>query len=215
MTAGIALFFRSLWRSWRRDGHPPLPKPAAPAPAPAPPDAPPPLEFIQAKLHGDIVWSPSPNYQTIKTRKVELVVLHATAGAFRGAISWLRKKNRKHRTSAHYVISKAGEVVQLVSEDAVSWHGGRGRWLGKGGINGRSIGIEMENLNDGTDPYPEKLLESTLWLTLQACRRYGIPAEDVVGHADIDPKRKTDPREFPWLRFRYSLERELQIPETA
>ncbi len=166
---------------------------------------------IAAVLKARIVKLPSPNFTLQpKGHRVSMIVLHATVGGFASAVDWLRKGDRDDRTSAHYVVAKDGGVVQLVDENDASWHAGFGKWKGDGKINNRSIGIELENANDGEDAYPIEQLESTMWLCVRCCRSDSIAPEDVVGHCHVDPKRKTDPVGFPWEDFRASLKRHLK-----
>lgn len=64
-----------------------------------------------------------------------------------------------------------------------------------------SIGIELENLNTGRDPYPPAQYSATLELVRYLVSKYNIPRSQLVRHLDIAPKRKTDPAGFPWERF--------------
>ncbi|MCX7789170.1 MAG: N-acetylmuramoyl-L-alanine amidase, partial [Chloroflexaceae bacterium] len=64
-----------------------------------------------------------------------------------------------------------------------------------------SIGIELENLNTGRDPYPEVQYAAALDLTRDLVRRHNVPRSQLVRHLDIAPGRKTDPAGFPWERF--------------
>ena len=159
-----------------------------------------------------IVQMPSPNcHAGGPGRKIELVVLHCTEGSYDGSIRWLRDGDRPNRTSAHYVVAKDGRVAQLVQDQDVAWHAGFGTWRGRGNINTRSIGIEIENKNDGKDPYPAIQLETVMWLTARTCKANGLKSDDVVGHAQVDPERKTDPRLFPWSPFLASLKQHLEV----
>ncbi len=154
-----------------------------------------------------VVLLPSRNRTRHKgRRKIDLVVLHSTGpGGLPSGVDWLRKADRPNRTSAHYVVGKGGEVVQLVPEKDAAWHA-VGRWRGRGAINLRSIGVELVNDNDGVDPFPKEQLESALWLCARTCKEWGLNPLDVIGHFNVDPKRKVDPAGFPWLEFRTALE---------
>lgn len=155
----------------------------------------------------------SPNYlgRGAAARTIDLVILHCTAGSFHSAVQWLLNGDRENPTSAHYVVGKRGQVVQLVAENDIAYHAGYGSWKGKASINSRSIGIELENFpgKDGRsgDPYTDAQLEVALWLTARACQRYGLGPEAVLGHSDVDPiRRPHDPGPaFPWNEFRYAL----------
>ena len=149
-----------------------------------------------------------------KARKIDLVVLHCTEGLLPGAVAWLTAKDATP-VSAHYLVSKAGDLVQMVAENDLAFHSGGTKekpatWKGRVQINARSIGVELENRNDGRDPYPPAQLAVCLWLVIRTCRRFGLTAEQVIGHADVDPGRKTDPKNFSWDSFRSSLSQYLQ-----
>jgi N-acetyl-anhydromuramyl-L-alanine amidase AmpD len=68
-----------------------------------------------------------------------------------------------------------------------------------------SVGIELVNANDGIQEYPQAQLEACAGLTAAICKDYGVKLEDVVGHLDVAPGRKTDPAGFPWEDFRALL----------
>ena len=192
-------------------------KPAPPAPAPLVPAAPAaPAGVIFAIPPITSSFEESPNYRSSGdlARIIDLIVLHGTEGSFQGALETLKDAGRKPSpVSAHYVISKRGEFVQLVGENDVAWHAGHGTWGGRKNINERSVGIELETKNVTDKAYPEIQLQVLMWLCVRLCRRnYLLSAEKVVGHADVDPGRKTDPYGFPFERFRTSLAFHLSRP---
>ena len=81
----------------------------------------------------------------------QFVILHYTAMASAdAAISYLCDPQAE--VSAHYVISKSGQITQLVGEGQRAWHAGAGEWQGLDDMNSRSIGIELDN--DGESPMP-------------------------------------------------------------
>ena len=67
------------------------------------------------------------NIASYTTKKVGFI-LHGTVGAYNGAVEWLMTPPNKRPvisySSAHYVISKLGEVTQLATNDQVTWHAG-------------------------------------------------------------------------------------------
>ncbi len=103
------------------------------------------------------------------------------------------------RVSAHFLIRRDGEVIQFVSCNRRAWHAGVSSWQDRQRCNDYSLGIELEGSDEEpfTDVQYEKLAELT-----QAIRAvYAI--QDIVGHADIAPVRKTDPGpHFDWVRYR-------------
>jgi hypothetical protein len=144
----------------------------------------------------------SPNYAA-RRAPIQLLVLHATVGSFASAVAWFT--NPASRVSAHYLIGKDGQIAYFVDEANAAWHAGKSRWQGvtviDGSLNDASIGIELENRNNGSDPYPEAQYQAALALSQQIVARHGIARANVVRHLDISPGRKTDPRGFPWDRF--------------
>lgn len=55
-------------------------------------------------------------------------VIHGTLGSYSGAINWLitppERRNPRTYSSAHYVISKGGDITKLAEENEITWHAG-------------------------------------------------------------------------------------------
>lgn len=101
------------------------------------------------------------------------------------------------RVSAHFFIRRDGEVIQFVSTADRAWHAGVSSWGGRERCNDFSIGIELE----GCDTQPFERIQYERLAELIARLRTVHPIEQVVGHADIAPGRKTDPGPcFDWRR---------------
>ncbi len=143
----------------------------------------------------------SPNYGSRGDRPVSMIVLHATVGSARSALAWLT--NPSARVSAHYLIDKAGQIFRLVPDEHAAWHAGRATWRGETAINEVSLGIELENANNGSDPYPAAQIDALVWLTREKVAQYRIAPDMVVRHLDVAvPRgRKSDPAGFPWASF--------------
>jgi len=128
-----------------------------------------------------------------------LIVLHYTAMASADE-ALERLCDPVAEVSAHYLIARTGEVLQLVDEAERAWHAGAGSWGGQGDVNSRSIGIELDN--DGFSPFPAPLMTSLEGLLPGIMERCSIRAEGVIAHSDMAPTRKCDPgRRFDWLRL--------------
>ena len=100
--------------------------------------------------------------------------------------------------SAHFLIRRDGALLQFVSCDDRAWHAGASSWKGRERCNDYSIGVELE----GTDDVPYAAAQYTMLARLAEAlvRRY--PIEDVAGHSDVAPGRKTDPGPaFDWARL--------------
>ena len=108
------------------------------------------------------------------------------------------------RVSAHFLIRRAGELLQFVPCAKRAWHAGESAWCGRSGCNDFSIGIELEGADDV--PYAEPQYRVLAELTRALQSAYPIAA--IAGHCDIAPARKTDPGpSFDWPRYRGSIAR--------
>jgi AmpD protein len=110
---------------------------------------------------------------------------------------------RGMKVSAHFLIRRDGELIQLVPCAMRAWHAGASSWGGRERCNDFSVGVELEGTDDQAYAAPQYTCLSSVLLALR--RRY--PIVDIVGHADIAPGRKTDPGPaFDWGHFRESLQ---------
>lgn len=141
-------------------------------------------------------WVPSPNFEP---RRSNYVILHHTSNDNpERALATLT--SREKGVSAHYLITRAGRLIQLVDERARAWHAGESYWGGQTDINSASIGIELDN--SGEEPFAEAQIDALLGLLADLRERYRIPAANVLGHGDVAPQRKNDPsHHFPWRRL--------------
>jgi AmpD protein len=97
--------------------------------------------------------------------------------------------------SAHFLIRRAGELIQFVSCLNRAWHAGESTWQAKSRCNDFSIGIELEGSDFEAFTSAQYLTLKPLLAGLTA--RFAIKA--IVGHSDIAPVRKTDPGPyFDW-----------------
>jgi AmpD protein len=103
------------------------------------------------------------------------------------------------RVSAHFLIRRSGELLQFVPCTQRAWHAGASNWRGRDRCNDFSVGVELE----GTDEVPYADPQYAVLGALVSALARAYPIEDVVGHADIAPARKTDPGpSFDWPRLR-------------
>lgn len=106
------------------------------------------MEVREHRLYQDdepMAYRQSPNQSGEITP--EFIVMHFTKGASaESSVNWLC--NPAARASAHLVIGKQGEITQLVEFNRRAWHAGRSQWDGRSGLNGFSVGIELDNFGD-------------------------------------------------------------------
>ena len=147
----------------------------------------------------------SPNYsdKTRQKKKIKFVIIHYT-GMQSEIASIKRLKNRKAKVSCHYLISRKGEITQMVKENKVAWHAGKSKWKNFNNLNDNSIGIELVNKGHefGYQNFSKNQLTSLISLCKFLKKRYMIKKENFLGHSDIAPLRKLDPGEkFPWKKL--------------
>lgn len=158
-----------------------------------------------------IKQAPSPNFTPGRGGyKIIAIVNHITAGSFPGCLSWLCDTRAK--ASAHYMVTRAGEIYQLVKDSDTAWHAGRvdrptwGKIIKKAGIyinpNKYTLGIEHEG--QPYQPLTEAQYQATLWLHKLLVKKYNIPVDDdhIIGHYRIYAMKPNCPgRNFPWERL--------------
>jgi AmpD protein len=105
------------------------------------------------------------------------------------------------RVSSHLLIRRDGELVQYVPFSRRAWHAGESCYRDREACNDFSIGIELEG-QDETPYEPAQYQRLAEIIHLLRAHYPGIGAQDIVGHADIAPGRKTDPGPaFDWAQL--------------
>jgi AmpD protein len=105
------------------------------------------------------------------------------------------------KVSAHCFIDRSGMLTQFVDLNMRAWHAGASHFRGRDECNDFSIGIEMEGCDDLA--YTELQYQRLLEVTEALMQAYpAIVRDNIVGHSDIAPDRKTDPGPaFDWSRY--------------
>ena len=170
----------------------------------------------------DVLQVKSPHYsERVDELAVDLIVVHCCSlpegsygtpyvdKLFTGVLSQEKCAEFKVndvKVSAHFFITRLGEVRQYVSVYKKAWHAGRSVFQGRENCNDYSIGIELE----GTD---RSKFEQVQYMKLNELIRVlkkhfpDITYDRIVGHSAIAPDRKTDPGEgFDWSLLKQLLE---------
>ena len=177
---------RPLWhQGWYRFARPLASPNVGPRPAQVPVDlivvhaiSLPPGEFgqghVQQLFTNQLDWDAHPYFQSIRGLQV----------------------------SAHFFISRTGELWQFVSGDERAWHAGASAYRGRGNCNDNSIGIELEGLEGGF--FEPAQYDSLTALCAALLQQY--PVAHIAGHEHIAPGRKQDPGAgFDWPQLQTSL----------
>lgn len=155
-------------------------------------------------------WADSNHRGGTRALPPRVVIMHATAGT--NSLAWLTT-DPASEVSAHLLIDKDGDVHRLVEDAGVAYHAGVSTWsvygrAGQPSVNAVSLGIELENLNTGSDPYPSIQVLAAARAVYRWIQAYGfLPT---VSHAAIAPGRKTDPAGFPWAEYQGYLDQLIQ-----
>lgn len=147
-----------------------------------------------------VVEHPSPNFGPRRGgQRPSLVVLHFT-GMSGPEAARVRLCDPAAEVSAHWLVMPDGTALRMVDEAMRAWHAGLGSWGGLADVNSRSIGIELAN--SGAEPFAAPQMAALERLLAGILRRWGIPPQGVIGHADMAPERKADPGpRFDWRRL--------------
>ena len=127
------------------------------------------------------------------------IVLHSTGGT--DSRAWLTRTSVPP-VSIHRLIRKSGSLYKIVPDHEVAWHCGPAQ-VGPiphhpYSLNNYSLGIELENLNTGRDPYPVAQVEVCAMQVLEWWGLYG--ALPIVAHGWVQ-RGKSDPAGFSWDFF--------------
>ena len=140
---------------------------------------------------------PSPNYDDRPSDTViDTIVIHATVLNSLSEVAALFS-DPNSKVSAHYTIDRDGTIVVHVPEDKRAWHAGKSRMKdGRSEVNDFSIGIELVNLNDGIDPFPQAQIGAMRGLVRSVRQRH--PIRFIIPHYECadPPGRKSDPVGF-------------------
>ena len=156
-------------------------------------------------------FCPSPNFDERPNNAiVDLIVIHAIslpAGFYNtqlikdlflncldpGKDEFLESiKNLK--VSSHFLITRKGALIQFVPTHKRAWHAGISSHKGKENCNDFSIGIELEGCDE--EEFEKDQYHSLSRLINFLSIDLKIDKQNIVGHADIAPGRKTDPGPF-------------------
>jgi N-acetyl-anhydromuramyl-L-alanine amidase AmpD len=126
------------------------------------------------------------------------VVLHADVSPRESAtIGWLQAPESK--VSYHVLVHRDGSTTRFVPDDRAAWACGKSKWGGLVGLNRHTLSLAFSNRHDGIEPLtPEQITTAALW-----CDHWRTVwgVHEVLTHAMISPRRKSDPERIPNFRL--------------
>ena len=155
----------------------------------------------------EVKWVGTPNYTKGRGgRKPLAIVNHITDGRYPGCLSWLQNPSAK--ASANYLITKAGQILQLVKDEDTAWANGgvnKPSWPLYDGTNPNRYTISIEHEGLAGESLTEEQYQATLWLHRQLVAKHGIPVDQdhIIGHYRIDSVNKPNcpGPGFPWRDY--------------
>jgi AmpD protein len=167
---------------------------------------------IQNHCLTDITHIASPNFNTRPDENdISLIVIHCISlppqqfgGNYIEQLFCNRLNPDEHpyfkdiyqlKVSAHLLIRRDGEIIQYVG---FNQRAGVSNYQGRENCNDFSIGIELEGTE--TIPYTTAQYQQLAKVIKLLLQHYpNLRKENIIGHSDIAPLRKTDPGEsFQW-----------------
>lgn len=148
---------------------------------------------------------------------IKLLILHYTVATLERTIDIFT--GDKTTVASHYTISEDGRIFDHVPEERAARHAGVSYWRKLTGLNKYSVGIEHVNMGykeheeqpsgiviDGDTrqwyPFEQQQIDSSIILCKQIIKKHGIEPENILGHSDVAPGRKSDPGPlFPWRKL--------------
>ena len=165
----------------------------------------------------DIIEKPSPHFRAKRKAEVDTLIIHYISGVnidkndpfnVDTCLDFLTKPipigdGKSVKVSAHYMIDREGKIYRLVKDENVAWHAGKSELRGRSiqnSCNDFSIGIEM--VGGAWITFTDAQYTALVELTKDIQSRYTIPRENITGHENIAPGRKTDPgKHFNWDKY--------------
>lgn len=151
-------------------------------------------------VKGGIVHGPDGNPVTqVPTRNKsgaidpDLIVIHDTASGLdmSGPVNWLSGGGGANtNSSAHFVVGRLGELVQLAPTGIKTWHAGKSSYNGRRNVNGFSIGIEIVNPGWLTSPDGKTAFFSR-----------GAPSWDIARYGIKQVTDEAHPGRYWWMPY--------------
>jgi hypothetical protein len=132
-------------------------------------------------LKPSVEFIDSPHRSSRNGAPITMIVVHCTEMPLNDTVALFANPNSTRQVSAHYVIGRKGEIIQMVDDGQRANH--------CKGANSNSIGIE--HVGSETDTMTPAQLASSVALIHWLVEQYDIPKKRIFGH-DFAPGRQTN-----------------------
>lgn len=111
---------------------------------------------------------------------IDMIVVHVAQGTYSGTLDWFRNPDNTG-ASAHYTVSRYGDVGQSVRDEDIAWHAG---WWD---TNKRSVGVEHAGYIGDPSWFTKEMYNASAKLSAWLSRKYGIPVDrrHIIGHHEV------------------------------
>src|SRR5215217_4831903 len=140
------------------------------------------------------VWRPAhrSNYtdRNRGAKQIDMIIVHVAQGSYSGTINWFQYG--PSNVSAHYVLSREGQVAQCVHNEDIAWHAGNWRY------NRMSIGIEHAGYAGDPNTWTDRMYRASAKLSAYLSRRFNIPVDrrHIIGHRQVPGVNKRCPGQY-------------------
>lgn len=130
------------------------------------------------------VWrGPTPNRNAGGMREWRGIVVHIAEGTYEGTISWQKNNKGSNRTSSHFIVSRNGNVAQMVDTADASWaqRTGNSTWLS---AEFEGFTTASNHYRSGWERLSGQQCAAASRLLVKAHRLHGVPL--TVAHSPAD-----------------------------
>jgi N-acetyl-anhydromuramyl-L-alanine amidase AmpD len=117
------------------------------------------------------------------------IILHHTAGAYAGSVSWCL--NPQAKVSYHCIVNTNGERTILVPDNVRAWHAGVSSFAGRKHCNEFMLGIAVSG-NTAQRELTEQEVESVAEWCVRKMKAYNFGIDRITTHRHVSPNRKND-----------------------
>ncbi len=125
----------------------------------------------------NIKFVASPNKSSRQGQRIQFIILHNTQGSLTSTLSWFQQT--RSQVSAHYVVGREGELIQMVSDTDNAWHAGDST------VNRQSIGIEIVSGYSGVNGMTSVQEQAVIRLVKGLMRKYSVSVGNVRPHRSV------------------------------